>query len=106
MKLEIVKVVPASHVGRELGMGAVGEDIDAEEMRSHSKEYSTPTVYLRESPDSPLLFVYESGSFHVSGAESAEEADCSVKWWIDSLDVIGVMACMRVMKKPSYLSGI
>ena len=38
----------------------------------------------------PLVTVYESGSFHVSGTESVEEAEAAVEWFVESLEALGV----------------
>lgn len=87
---EIVNVVAAGNIGRELDVSAVAEDIDAGEVKSNTEEYSTPTVYLRERTDSPLVTVYESGSFHVSGAKSVREAEEVVEWFAEALKSLGV----------------
>lgn len=87
---EIVNVVAAGSVGRELDVAAVAEDIDAGEVKSNTDEYSTPTVYLREREGGPLVTVYESGSFHVSGASSVKEADEVVEWFVGALESLGV----------------
>ncbi|ELZ06796.1 transcription factor [Natrialba aegyptia] len=87
---EVVNVVAAGNVGRELEIRAVGEDIDATEVKGASDEYQTPTLYLREQEDSPLVTVYESGSYHISGATSIEEAEKAQNWLIDSLESLDI----------------
>lgn len=87
---EVVNVVAAGDVGRELDVAAVAEDIDASKVKSNTEEYSTPTVYVREREDDPLVTIYESGSYHISGAKSVEDADRTRNWFVGELEHIGV----------------
>lgn len=87
---EVVNIVAAGNVGRELDIRAVGEDIDAMEVKGASGEYKTPTLYLREQEDSPLITLYESGSYHISGATSIEQAENTQGWLIDSLESLDI----------------
>jgi len=87
---EVVNVVASGTLGRELNIRAVGEDIDAAEVKSQTSEYKTPTAYIREREGGPLVTVYESGSYHISGAESIEEAEETRDWFVVELDQLGV----------------
>jgi len=87
---EVVNVVASGKLGRELDIRAVGEDIDAEEVKSSSGEYKTPTAYIHEYEGSPLITVYESGSYHISGAKSTEEAEETRDWFVGELERMGV----------------
>jgi len=87
---EVVNIVASGALGRELNIRAVGEDIDANEVKSQTGEYKTPTAYIREHEGSPLVTVYESGSYHISGAKSVEDAEGARDWFIGELERIGV----------------
>jgi transcription initiation factor TFIID TATA-box-binding protein len=87
---EIVNVVASGTLGRELNIRAVGEDINAAEVKSQTSEYKTPTAYIREREGGPLVTVYESGSYHISGAESIEEAEETRDWFVGQLERMGV----------------
>lgn len=87
---EIVNVVASGTLGRELNIRAVGEDIDATEVKSQTGDYKTPTEYIRTRDDGPLVTIYESGSYHISGAKSIEEAEETRDWFVGELDRMGV----------------
>lgn len=87
---EIVNVVASGSLGRELNLRPIVEDINAIEISSQGSEYKTPTAYIRQYEDRPLVALYESGSYHISGAKSVEEAEESKNWLIDELDRMGV----------------
>ncbi len=87
---KVVNVVAAGTFGRELNVRAVGEDIKADEVQSQTGEYNTPTAYIRKRGDGPLVTVYESGSYHISGAESVDDAEETRDWFVSELERIGV----------------
>jgi transcription initiation factor TFIID TATA-box-binding protein len=87
---EIVNVVGSGTLGRELNIRAVSEDINAAEVSSQTGEYNTPTAYIRPSEDGPLVTVYESGSYHISGAKSVGEAEEIRDWFVGELEQMGV----------------
>ena len=83
-------MVTAGDVGRKLDVAAIAEDIDAAEVNLNTDEYATPAVYLREQDGSPLVTMYESGSFHVSGAKSSKETEGAVDWLVDALQTLSI----------------
>lgn len=87
---KIVNVVASGSLGRELNLRPIVEDINAIEMSSQGNEYKTPTAYIRQYEDGPLVAVYESGSYHISGAKSVEEAEETKDWLLNELDRMGV----------------
>lgn len=87
---EVVNIVASGTLGRELNIRAVGEDIDASEVNSQTGEYKTPTAYIRAREDGPLVTIYESGSYHISGAKSVEDAEETRDWFTDELNQMGV----------------
>lgn len=87
---EIVNVVASGTLGRELDIRAVSEDINATEVNSQTGDYKTPTAYIRPNEDGSLVTVYESGSYHISGAKSVEDAEETRDWFVDELEQMGV----------------
>jgi transcription initiation factor TFIID TATA-box-binding protein len=87
---EIVNVVASGDLGRELDVSAVADDIDAGVVNTQGGEYRTPTLYVKQSEGSPLVTVYESGSYHISGAGSAAEAEAACDWFVSALETLGI----------------
>jgi len=87
---EIVNVVASGDLGRELDVAAVAEDITADVVNTQGGEYRTPTLYVKEEEGSPLVAVYESGRYHVSGAESVAEAEAAKDWFVGALEEPGI----------------
>jgi transcription initiation factor TFIID TATA-box-binding protein len=87
---EVVNVVASGTMGRELNVRAVGEDIDAAEVQSQTGEYKTPVAYIREHEGGSLVTVYESGSYHISGAESIDDAEDTRDWFVGELERMSV----------------
>lgn len=87
---EIVNVVASGNLGRELDVAAVADDLSASVVKTQSDEYRTPTLYVKREDDSPLVTVYESGSYHISGAKSVQEAGAARDWFIGELGRLGV----------------
>ncbi|MDF9748305.1 TATA-box-binding protein [Natrinema salsiterrestre] len=87
---EVVNVVAAGSLGRQLDISAVGDDIDAAEVNYNTDGYQTPTVYLREQEGGPLVTVYESGSYHISGATSITEVEGVYEWLVEALNRLGI----------------
>jgi transcription initiation factor TFIID TATA-box-binding protein len=87
---EVVNVVASGSLGRELDIRAVEQDIDAAEVKSQTGEYKTPTAYIREREDGPLVTVYESGSYHITGAKSLNDTEETNNWFVGELERIGV----------------
>jgi transcription initiation factor TFIID TATA-box-binding protein len=87
---EIVNVVAAGTLGRELNIRAVGDGIHAAEVKSQTGDYRTPTTYIRAHNNGPLVTLYESGSYHISGAGSVKEAKQTLDWLICEFELIGV----------------
>lgn len=87
---EVVNVVASGTLGRELNLHAVIEDIEAIEITSQGSEYRTPTAYIRQYERGPLVAIYESGSYHISGAKSVKEAEDTMDWLLGELDRMGI----------------
>jgi transcription initiation factor TFIID TATA-box-binding protein len=87
---EIVNIVASGDLGRELDVAAVADDIDADVVNTQGGEYRTPTLYAKQQEGSPLVAVYESGSYHISGAGSVAEAEAARDWFVSALEVLGI----------------
>lgn len=83
---DVVNVVGSGSLGRELDVRALGNDIMAEEVWYQNDDYRTPVVYIRECENGPLVTIYESGSYHITGAKSVEEAERTREWIVSELD--------------------
>lgn len=86
---EIVNVVGAGSLGREIDVQAVADDIEGV-VKTSGDDYRTPVVYIKETDDSPLVTLFESGSFHISGADSVDELDSSKEWFLNALEALGI----------------
>lgn len=87
---EVVNIVAAGNLRRELNVSAVAEDIDAADVTANKEGYATPTIYVRGREGGPLVTMYESGSFHVSGATSQDEINEAVRWLVGALEALGI----------------
>lgn len=87
---EIVNVVASGDLGRELDVTAIADDIDVGVVNTQGGEYRTPTLYVKQSGGSPLVTVYESGSYHISGGESVAEVEAARDWFVSALEQLGI----------------
>ncbi|MWV65661.1 TATA-box-binding protein C [Halorubrum sp. JWXQ-INN 858] len=89
---EIVNVVAAGKLGRELDVQTVAEDINAGVVKLSDETYSNRVVYLRREEGGPMVTLFRSGSYHVTGAKSAEEAEELKDWMVAMLRELGIEA--------------
>jgi len=87
---EMVNVVASGDLGRELDVAVVAEDISAGIVNTQGGDYRTPTLYVKQEEGSPLVTVYESGSYHVSGAGSVAKAEAAKDWFVGALADLGI----------------
>lgn len=95
--IEVVNIVASGNLGREIDVQAVGKDVDQEVVDFPEGEYSNPVVYLRREEDGPMVTLFRSGSYHVTGAKSVEEARQYTDWAVGVLRELGVE-----LKEPSF----
>lgn len=69
--VSIVNVVGAGTLGVEIDLSAVEGEITAQTARYDPETH--PGLYLRFTTDGPMITVYRTGRYHITGAESPEE---------------------------------
>lgn len=83
---EVVNVVASGSVGRELDILAIGTAIDDWEADQGGDGYKPDVVYLRRRERGPMITVYRTGSYHITGARSVAEAETTLRWFCDEFD--------------------
>lgn len=71
---EIVNVVASRNLGREIEVSSVGEEVNAI-VSYPEKDYTNDVVYLRRDEGSPMVTLFRSGSYHVTGGNSLDETE-------------------------------
>ncbi|MBX0325181.1 TATA-box-binding protein [Halomicroarcula sp. F13] len=70
--VEIVNVVASGALDAELDLERLADDIGEPVARYDPEKY--PGMYLRFEEDAPLITVYRTGKFIITGADSEEES--------------------------------
>lgn len=86
---EIVNVVASGKLGREVEVSQVGGDVDAI-VSYPEKDYTNDVVYLRRDEDGPMITLYRSGSYHITGGDSLEETEQMKDWMVAALGDLGI----------------
>lgn len=86
---ETVNVVASGKLGREIDVSSVGEDIDAI-VSYPEKDYTNDVVYLRRDEGSPMVTLFRSGSYHITGGNSLDETERMKDWMVDVLGELGI----------------
>lgn len=87
---EVVNVVASGKLGAELDLKAIGEDIDAPIVTFSGESYSNSVVYIREQEDGPIVTLYRSGSYHITGTDGVRKAEEMKDWVVDRLQNLGI----------------
>ena len=69
--VEVVNIVASGHLGRELDLRALQNDLDAYEKIYEPERF--PGLQLRFEEGSTVLILYSTGSYSIMGAKSEEE---------------------------------
>ncbi len=102
---EIVNVVAAGTLGREIDVPAIAEDIDAAVVNLSGENYSNRVVYLRREEGGPMATLFRSGSYHITGAGSIEEAEELKDWLGNTLGELGVEVTPTFSIKNIVMTG-
>jgi len=102
---DIVNVVAAGKVGRELDIPAIAEDIDAAVVKMSGENYSHRVVYLRREEGGPMATLFRSGSYHITGAESIEQAKDLKDWMVTALNNLGIEFTATFSVKNVVMTG-
>ncbi|NHN60455.1 MULTISPECIES: TATA-box-binding protein [Halorussus] len=102
---EIVNVVAAGKLGREMDIPAITEDIDAAVVKLSDESYSHRVVYLRRDEGGPMATLFRSGSYHITGADSTEGAEELKDWMVAALEDLGIEVTATFAIKNVVLTG-
>lgn len=86
---EIVNVVASGNLGREIEVSSVGEDVNAI-VSYPEKDYTNDVVYLRRDEGSPMVTLFRSGSYHITGGNSLDETERMKDWMVGVLEDLGI----------------
>ena len=102
---EIVNVVAAGKLGREINIPAIAEDIDAAVTKLSDESYSHRVVYLRREEGGPMATLYRSGSYHITGVDSIEGAEDLKDWMVTALEDLGIEVTTTFSVKNVVMTG-
>lgn len=102
---DIVNVVAAGKIGREMDIPAIAEDIDAAVVKMSGENYSNRVVYLRREEGGPMATLFRSGSYHITGAESIEQAKDLKNWMVTALNNLGIEFTPTFSVKNVVMTG-
>ena len=102
---DIVNVVAAGKLGREINVPAIAEDIDAAVVKLSEENYSNRVVYLRREEGGPMATVFRSGSYHITGADSIEQAEELKDWMVSALNDLGIEVTATFSIKNVVMTG-
>lgn len=86
--VSIQNIVAAGSLGREVDLDAIARDIDATEVRFDLETH--PAVYLRFRGGGPLVTLYRTGNYHVSGAKSREALQQARNQLLQALSALSI----------------
>lgn len=87
---EVSNVVTAGSLGREIDIDVVGADIDEAEVVRGDAVYPPDRLCFRNGSRKPLLTLYQSGSYHITGARSVVTEEETLARFVDQLERNGV----------------
>lgn len=102
---EIVNVVAAGKLGREINIPAIAEDIDAAVIRLSDENYSHRVVYLRREEGGPVATLFRSGSYHITGADSISQAEDLKDWMETALKNLSIEITATFSVKNIVMTG-
>lgn len=102
---DIVNVVAAGKLGREINVPAIAEDINAAVVKLSEENYSHRVVYLRREEGGPMATVFRSGSYHITGADSIEQAEELKDWMVIALNDLGIEVTPTFSIKNVVMTG-
>lgn len=87
--LNVVNVVGSGQLDVELDIGRLDEDITNAETRYDPEKYHG--MYLRFEEEGPLLVVYRSGKYIITGADSEQEVQESRERFLSLMGELGAI---------------
>lgn len=89
MSLEIVNVVGSGDLHTELDLSAVGADLSTPYVEYDPSNYHG--LYVRIKEDGPLITMYRSGKYIVTGSQSFDELEKTKKDLLLRLNELGII---------------
>lgn len=86
--MEVVNIVGSGSLNQELDLSQLANDLDSTIAEYDPDKY--PGIYLRFDEDAPLITIYRTGKFIVTGAKSEEEAYLYRDRFLEHLSEMGV----------------
>ncbi len=86
--MEVVNVVGSGSLDVEIDLSQLAEDLDSTIAEYDPDKY--PGIYLRFDEEAPLITIYRTGKFIVTGAKSREEAYTICDRFLEHLTGMGV----------------
>ncbi|RLM47413.1 TATA-box-binding protein C [Haloarcula sp. Atlit-47R] len=83
---QLVNIVARGHLGREIDLSALEEDIDAYEVYIEG-----PGLYFKITEDSPTVTLARSGKYIITGCTSRDELDSEHSRTLDYLTSINLL---------------
>jgi len=87
--IDVVNVVGSGSIRKELDLDALASDI-GEPIASYEHE-KYPGLYLRFNEDGPLITLYRTGKFIITGASSNEELENRKERFLDFFEDLGII---------------
>ena len=87
--LDIVNIVGSGSLKQELDLIELSREIGQQRTNYNPDKY--PAVYIRLKEDAPLIAVYRTGMYNITGASSVEEIKSTQDSFIDLLYSIGAI---------------
>lgn len=86
--VSVVNVVGAGDLGTELKLSSLRDDIDAYEVKYDEENY--PGLYVQLTEGIPMVTLYRTGSYHISGAESEDALQETRELLLERLENLGI----------------
>lgn len=86
--VSVVNVVGAGNLGVELNLSTLQEDISGSEVNYDAENY--PGLHVRLEPDAPMVTLYRTGAYHITGSESEVELMDTQQLLLERLRELGV----------------
>lgn len=87
---EVRNVVTAGSLGLEIDIDAVSEDLDVVEFVPGNAEYPPDQLRVRYGSEGPLLTLYRTGSYQITGARSINPEKETLDRFVGQLERLGV----------------
>lgn len=88
--VNIVNAVGSGTLNKELDLHQLADEIDEYDTVYDPEEHAG--MYLRTGSDDPVVTIYRTGSYNISGAESVDQLLETNGWFLEYMTNIGVIS--------------